>query len=51
MPIIKEDFVSAKQNKTEIPQNSPSLDTPKEKSGLISTIGSLLPLAPVLFEQ
>ena len=36
--------------KTEIPNNQNSTQE-KKPSGLVSTLGSLLPLAPVLFEQ
>lgn len=47
MPLIKE-------NQTETPNNqNPSLNPAQAKkpSGLVSTLGSLLPLAPVIFEQ
>lgn len=49
MPIIKEPEGSASAK--QIPQNNTTLNSPKPEKGLISTIGSLLPLAPVLFEQ
>ena len=55
MPIIKEDFASAKQNpvKNENPKTNSSLNsTPKEKpAGLIKTLGTLLPFAPLVYEQ
>ena len=43
MPLIKEDLVSAKQKPAES-------QIPKEKS-LVHTIGSLLPFAPLVYEQ
>lgn len=52
MPVIKDNSFAKEEIKSELP-NSLNSDKGLEKkpSGLINTIGSLLPLAPVLFEQ
>ena len=47
MPLLKENFASAKQNQSKTESSNP----PKTEKGLVQIVGSLLPLAPVLFEQ
>jgi len=50
MPLIKEDLFSAEQEINSKKDNT-ALNSPSSEKGLIKIVGSLLPLAPVLFEQ
>jgi len=51
MPIIKDNSVKQDFTKNEIPKSETSLNSTQKEKGLVSIVGSLLPLAPVLFEQ
>jgi hypothetical protein len=52
MPLIKEDLFSTKQEMKENSQTNLNSQLPSQnQKGLVSIVGSLLPFAPMVYEQ